>query len=174
MSLAKDRLWTLLKMLAIRKDPVDVDQAIKLFALNPSGYFSARAESTLWPAADEVEGRPVYPSDMRVLVRGHTLGFVERVKCSAGTATVGHIAIAKSLSGQGKGLGVLLARAYAAELRSRYGIDRIVFAEDSSKYYEGGYPSFFRRLGAQALPVDPRTQRKDRPDYEWLEKDWGI
>lgn len=150
-------MWSIFK--SHPKTPVSIseDEAIALFKEDPSKYFTARGEPLSWEVPDQHSQRPLFPDDMRVVVGERTLGYVQRVKCSGTTVTIGQIAVEKSLSGRGKGLDIVIARAYAAELRRRYGVNRIVFAEDHSNYHEAGYPSFFTRLGASPLPVDPRV-----------------
>jgi len=167
-------MWNIFKSRSETPVSLSIDEAIGMFKEDPSRYFTARRAPLSWEAHDPHSQRPLFPDDMRVVVGEHTLGYVQRVKCSGTTATIGHIAVEKSLSGSGRRLGIVIARAYAAELRRRYGINRIVFAEDHSKYHEEGYPTFFTRLSATPLPVDPRFQLPDRPDYEWLEQDWGV
>lgn len=167
-------MWSIFKSPAKTSVSISEDEAIALFKEDPSKYFMARGEPLRWEVPNPHNQRPLFPDDMRVVVGERTLGYVQRVKCRGTTATIGHIAVEKSLSGRGKGLGIVIARAYAAELRERYGVNRIVFAEDHSNYHKAGYSSFFARLGASPLPVDPRVQLPERPDYEWLEQDWGV
>lgn len=171
-------MWNIFKN---RAEPVKVDKkmAIAMFMGGPAEFFTHREEPYEWPAYDEKSTRPVDFESIRVVVGGYTMGFVERMQCFNGTAYVKHIAMAKDFAKlkdeQGKKLrlGNALARALAAQLRSRYRVNKIVFQEDHSKYEEAGYDAFFRGLGANPLPTGP-GQRPDRPDFEWLEANWKI
>ena len=147
-----------------------LEEAIAKFAASPAKWFFYRGEPLVWPEHDKESSLPIYPDDLWVWVEGHTLGFIENVVCHGKTATIGHIAVEEGLSR--RGVGPMLAKAYARELAQRYGVERIVFSESHSQFHEAGYPGFFARIGATALPVDPRKQRPDRPDFEWQEANW--
>lgn len=157
---------------------VDQDEAVRLFKTNPEGYFTYRGEPSKWPedgTADKVSSRPIFPDNVRVVVHGHTLGFVESVEINGETATIRHIAVAKELTGvNGKKyrIGVVLARAYAAQLHARYGVNQIIFSENHHDYNNAGYAKFFIAIGATALPIDSRTTLPGRPDFLWLKSAW--
>lgn len=157
---------------------LDQDEAVRLFKAHPEAYFTYRGEPSKWPvggAADKTASRPIFPDDVRVLVHGQTLGFVESVEIKCKTATIRHIAVAKELTGvNGKkyGLGAILARSYAAQVHARYGVDQIVFAENHNDYNNAGYAKFFLAIGATPLPIDLRTTLPGRPDFLWPKSAW--
>lgn len=158
--------------------PVNREEAIRLFKASPEAYFTYRGEPSQWhevDAADMASARPIAPNDIRVLVHDQTLGFVESVEITGRTATIRHIAVAKELTGvngEKYGLGAVIARAYAAQLHARYGVDRIIFAENHHDYDNAGYAKFFPGIGAIPLPIDPRTTKPGRPDFLWLKSVW--
>jgi hypothetical protein len=150
-------------------EKVSLGNAIGKFRQAPSSWFTYREEKYVWPSSED-SARPIFPDNVRVVVDGFTLGHIERISVSGSTATIGHIATATDCAGMG--LGPVLARAYAEELAAHLNVDRIVFSEDHSKYDAVGYPAFFAKIRATALPVDPTKTRADRPDYEWLKINW--
>jgi hypothetical protein len=169
-------MWDFFKKLY--KEPeasteIDADKAITLFKENPSAYFTSQQKPYQWPDFDVKDTRPVDFDLLRVQVGTHTLGFVERAQCFRGTAYIKHIAVSTDFAHKKAGLGYVIAKSFAEQLRERYQVNLIIFQEDHSKYVESGYPKFFRNLGATPLPTG-RHQRADRPDFEWLESNWGI
>lgn len=167
-------LW--IKKFFGRKEPISLDEAIEVFKAAPAQWFCSRGGPMVWPERDpESESnpelpRPIHPPDMAVIVDGHSLGYVENVSCISGKATIGHIAVAKELAG--RGIGPVMARAYAAELARRYGVESIVFSESSTRYHEARYPDFFKRIGATPMAIIPHRHRADRPDYLWMRSSW--
>lgn len=173
MSNFKENMLEFLKCFYSKQAPVSLETAIELFKKEPAQYFTYRQKPFEWPLHDATSRRPIDLKNTRVLVGEHTIGFVERVQCIGETARIRHIAVEKSLTVKRTGLGTTIARTYASQLRSRYGVKRIIFMEDHSNYHKSGYPAFFASLGATPLKTGP-GERADRPDFEWLEKNWGI
>lgn len=152
------------------KPQATLAEVMDLFKADPVKCFSYRGEPYHWRERNPNERQETSLGDMRVCVDGYLLGYVESVSFLNKTATIRHIATLASLTRQG--LGPLIARAYAKELGTRYGIDRIILAESHSKFVKAGYPGFFRKIGATPLPHDPRTAVPGRYDYEWLKVNW--
>lgn len=165
------KTMTFFEALFGKKEPeiVGLDIAIVKFRQSPSKWFTYREAPYEWPSSENL-GRPIFPDNLRVAVDGFTLGHIERISVSGSTATIGHIATTTECAG--KGVGPVLAKAYATELEKHLKIKRIVFAEDHTKFHEAGYPAFFAKIGATAMPVDPKLTKADRPDYEWLKANW--
>jgi GNAT superfamily N-acetyltransferase len=147
---------------------VSLEEAIKLFHRNPLASFTYFNQTYEWPDASD---RSYFTlTDVQIRVHDHALADMERLSITGGTARIQHIGVANSLTR--RGIGPALAKAFALEAARRYGVVRIVFAEDHSKYHERGYDGFFEKIGAIPLPVDLRVQRADRPDYEWDQAQW--
>lgn len=162
-----------LNNLFAKKITVDPKSAIDSFKRTPANYFTYRQKPFSWPQQDSDRTTQIDFTDMCVQVCDHKLGFVERVHCIDATAWIKHIAVVKSLGGKRTKIGTVLARAYAHELRTRYGINRIIFQEDHREFKEAGYPEYFASIGATPMSIK-HGQLPDRPDFEWLECKWGI
>lgn len=155
------------------KSGMTLDEAIDAFKAAPTHWFSYRELPYVWAMPDKGIEQAVDLDDLCVSVDSHTLAFIEGASCHVGdTAIIRHFAVEKNVVR--RQIGTILARAYAHELSMRYGVNRILFLERHSHFQEAGYPTFFEQLGATALPVNPRIQRWDRPDFEWLESSWNM
>lgn len=88
------------------------------------------------------------------------VGYVQCLQIRGTVAEVAHFAVAKEL--EGKGCARPLAFWLARELRSRYKITAILFAESDG---HTSYPKFFKSLGAVPAP-DPEP-KITRPAFLW-------
>ena len=93
---------------------------------------------------------------------GAPMGYFQEISSNGGVCRVGHFAVEVKL--QGRGLARVLAQRFFREIHQRHGIEQLLFAERSTKYFSADYPRFFGSLGAVAQPV-PATQT--RPDWLW-------
>lgn len=147
-----------------------VDEAIELFKKNPGAWLSYFQQPYPWPATcKSTAGFDAGLPNVCVQVDGHHIADMEIITVSGNTATIRHIGVASNLTG--RGVGTTLVGAYARELAGRYGVECIIFSENSTEYHENGYERFFATIGARRLPVR-RDQKADRPDFEWPKANW--
>jgi hypothetical protein len=158
-----------IKALVSSPAEISVQEAISLFKDTPVKYLTYRREPYNWETEGTINDR-LSLGDLTVLVGRHKLAYIEGVEMKGQTACIRHIATA--LEKTRCGIAPTLARAYARELNKKFGITRIIFMENHSKYMESGYQEFFKQLGAKALPINPKEHKEDRPDYEWLIQNW--
>ena len=95
---------------------------------------------------------------------GLQMGYFQEISVRSGVCRVGHFAVEVDL--QGKGLARPFAQRFFREIQQRHGIDQLLFAERSTKYFSANYPRFFNSLGAVAQPLPASQTRTD-----WL---WNI
>jgi hypothetical protein len=159
-----------LRQWCLRSHEVTLYEAIDLFKADPLAWFTYRKGEYPWPEKSNTRNRPEVLQNVCISVHGHHIADMEKLSYQGTSARIEHIGLAAELTQ--RGIGPLLVKALARELARRYGVNRIVFAEYSSKYHEKGYEGFFAKIGARPLPVDRHLLKPDRPDYEWLEENW--
>jgi hypothetical protein len=122
-------------------------EAVKLFKANPLRWLRTPNGPYTW-SAQLMNGIYYSPTDIGIYVGDRAIGYVEGllVDNRTKTARVRHIAVSKGL--EGLGLGLVIAHALRLGLATNYQVRTIIFAEDSTRYIEAGYPAFFSRLGA--------------------------
>ena len=139
-----------------------LEKAVALFRANPLRWFHEHQGPYVWP--DQlINDAFCTPSDIGIYVGSHPIGYVEGicVDVPMRVARIRHIAVAKGL--ENRGLGVVIAHALRLSLVANYRVNTLVFAEDSTRYEEAGYPEFFSRLGAQMIIEQPGW----RPVWHW-------
>ncbi|KHA77845.1 hypothetical protein NC77_15885 [Janthinobacterium lividum] len=133
------------------------DLAVKLFLNDPLRWLVDRNGAPPW--------REDNCCDITVKSMGVTIAFVEGIVVDAKErrATIRHIAVVEGF--ERLGIGRRLALTLRAELVWRHKIDRIEFAESSTKYEIACYPEFFRSLGA--VQRDTFQTRPGRGNWVW-------
>ncbi len=147
---------------------ISLDEAVAKFTSTPSAWFLCHGEEYSWPDPDSTHGFGL--SNVNASVHGHHLADMEVLYVQGSTLTIGHLGVQTHVVQ--RGVGKALVKAFAKEVGHRYGVSRIVFAENATNYHQKGYGKFFARIGATALPIDPLRHKPNRPDFEWLEANW--
>ncbi len=128
--------------------PMSRIEAIEVARRDTLGNFRYREQPYPWPDASSTT---LHFPELVLRVDRFTLGYIERCTVYQDTheARIGHVATGSEFVGIG--LGTLLARSYISELQRRYGVTRVIFEEDSTKYNTAPYPQFFASLGAREI-----------------------
>lgn len=130
-----------------RRRRLSDEEAVKLFKANPMRWLRTPNGPYTW-STQLMNGIYYSPTDIGIYVGDRAIGYVEGILVDdrTKTARVRHIAVSKGL--EGRGLGFVVAHALRLGLVTNYQVKTIIFAEDSTRYIEAGYPVFFSRLGA--------------------------
>lgn len=127
-------------------------------------------------------GPLVWPSDLgvrtdipnlRLLWRGHLIGFVEGIGFPApGVCRVAHVATARDVAttlppSRGKrrrGVGRKIVELFGQQVKARYGAVKIVFTETSQgNLATADYARFFAGIGAVGIAMKPGATPQDPP-----------
>lgn len=153
-----------------KKTQLSADEAINLFISSPIDWFTHRQEPYLWPSVCATTGHiEANFTNICVDVHGYHLADIEYISIAERTATILHVGVAEEFTR--RGIGPALVRSLARELSRRYGVNTIIFSENSTKFHDRGYRNFFAKIGALSLPAR-WDQLPDRPDYEWPQSNW--
>jgi hypothetical protein len=143
---------------------VSIDEAIELFKLSPNRWFFVFPDHPFcWP--EKLEHSKTSLGNAYIFVGGNGIGYIHNISCQGDLAEIGHFAVARGL--ERRGIGYLMAKAIAYELKNRYGISKIIFSENSTSFIEADYPKFFSTLGALPVKDGLRVHKSGRPDFEW-------
>ena len=141
---------------------INVEEALHLFKSNPIKYFKGYGQNTNNEIYDWPEELGCYLDNIYIKVNNIPIGYIHKISISsdAKTVSIGHFAIDSQMP-TAKGIGKMIAKAFASELR-KYDVSKIIFKEDHSDFENKNYIPFFESLGA----IENKTYSTRRV-WEW-------